>query len=31
MSNPVAADETRPLPLALARRVDEVCWCFEVA
>src|SRR5262245_15686733 len=31
MSPLAPGDETRPLPLSLARQVDEVCWRFEVA
>ena len=31
MSDPAAGDEARPLPLPLARRVDEVCCRFEAA
>src|SRR5947208_6329966 len=31
MSNLAAGDEARPLPLSLARCVDEVCWRFEGA
>src|SRR6266545_4470417 len=31
LNDPVSQDETRPLPLPLARRVDEACWRFEGA